>query len=662
MKEFTILLTILFTLYPLDTLESQTLQKWASIYNGTGNLADYSNAIATDDNSNVYVTGRSFGSGSNFDFTTVKYNAAGVQQWVKSYNGTGNGEDAGVSIALDAAGNIHVTGYSTNPAGLLDIVTIKYDPSGAELWTAVFNGSSGHIDKAHYIAVDNSGNVYVTGESVSIGTSYDFITLKYASSGALLWARNYNGTGNKADVGHNLHIDGSGNILVAGHSIGVTNLYDYAVVKYDPSGTELWNARYNGPAGGEDWARAVTCDPAGNVYVTGYSAGSGTNYDFATVKYNSGGVEQWVQRFDGTANGNDRANTITVDNAGNVYVAGGVLNISSNSDFALLKYNTAGALLWAQTYNGPGNSVDMVQSMTIDDSGFVYLTGESAGVGTGFEYATLKYSSGGNMKWAMRFNGIAGGNDLSTALAIDNNYNVYVTGYSFDAGTNYNYTTVKYYQCYMTVNAGNDKTIYIGYGNQSVELTANAAGGEQPYSYLWSNSATTQSIIVSPLVTTNYTVSVMDNQGCMNIDTVTVNVIDVRCGPQNRKVSVCHRGNTICVDAHSVSAHLNHGDVLGDCENSDLISSELISNELYSNYPNPFNPVTQLSFSLQHTGNVKLIIYDITGREVDVVVDGVLESGVHKFDWNGSQYSSGVYFYRLRTDKFQDIKKMVLVK
>jgi hypothetical protein len=113
---------------------------------------------------------------------------------------------------------------------------------------------------------------------------------------------------------------------------------DYATIKYDSAGQQQWVSRYDGPANAADFARAIALDNSSNVYVTGESAGQGTRNDFATVKYNSIGQEQWVVRYNGPANRDDQANAIAVDASGNVYVTGQSFDPNNGDDYVTIKY------------------------------------------------------------------------------------------------------------------------------------------------------------------------------------------------------------------------------------------------------------------------------------------------------------------------------------
>src|SRR4029077_7750140 len=111
---------------------------------------------------------------------TIKYNSDGQQQWVARYDGPVNYTDKATAIAVDASGNVYVTGASSSNAGAggLDYATIKYNSAGQQQWVARYNGPGNYIDQARAIAVDGSGNVYVTGESY--GPTYsEYATIKY---------------------------------------------------------------------------------------------------------------------------------------------------------------------------------------------------------------------------------------------------------------------------------------------------------------------------------------------------------------------------------------------------------------------------------------------------------------------------------------------------
>ncbi|NIO62834.1 MAG: hypothetical protein GTO35_09745, partial [Gammaproteobacteria bacterium] len=242
---------------------SLTVADWISRYNGPANGNDQAYTIAVDSLGNVYVTGYSEGSGTGRDYFTVKYNSAGEKLWDARYNGPANDSDYGLSIAVDSSGNVYVTGYSVGSGTFYDYATIKYDSSGEELWVSRFNGTGNTYDYAQSIAVDSSGNVYVTGYSPGSGTADDYVTIKYDSAGNELWVSRYNGPGNATDFGRGIAVDSSGNVYVTGESRGNGTGHDYATIKYDSAGNELWVSRYNGPGNNRDFARAITADSYG---------------------------------------------------------------------------------------------------------------------------------------------------------------------------------------------------------------------------------------------------------------------------------------------------------------------------------------------------------------------------------------------------------------
>jgi len=109
------------------------------------------------------------------------------------------------------------------------------------------------------------------------------------------WVARYDGPGNKYDDAKVLALDNSGNVYVTGTSDG-EKAGDYATIKYDTNGNQLWVARYDGPRGLSEWAQDIAVDASGNVYVIGFSERSRTQLDFATVKYDTNGNQMWVRR------------------------------------------------------------------------------------------------------------------------------------------------------------------------------------------------------------------------------------------------------------------------------------------------------------------------------------------------------------------------------
>jgi uncharacterized delta-60 repeat protein len=424
---------------------AQPAQEWATRYNGTANSYDYGRAVAADGSGNVFVTGYSTGSGTGYDCVTIKYSSAGAQQWLARFNGTGNSSDYGQAIAVDGSGNVYVTGYTYSGTSY-DYLTIKYNSTGDTEWTRTYNGPGNSTDYGQSIAVDGSGNVIVTGYSYTLGPNYNYATIKYSSTGVQQWVAIYNGTGNNADYAWCVKVDGSGNVYVTGYSYAPPHYYDYATVKYNPSGVQQWASTYNGPGNYYDYARSLGLDPSGNVYVTGYSTGLAGNYDCTTIKYNNSGAQQWVAIYDGPGGGNDFGYAIAVDPGGNCYVTGYCTGSTTDYDYATVKYTTAGTREWVSTYNGPGSSSDYAYAIAIDGAGGIYITGGSTGVSTGYDYATVKYDNSGIQQWVMRYTGPGNNTDYGRSIAVDGSGNVFVTGDSYGTGTYSDYATIRYSQ------------------------------------------------------------------------------------------------------------------------------------------------------------------------------------------------------------------------
>jgi uncharacterized delta-60 repeat protein len=378
------------------------IQQWIARYNGIGSGSDVPASIFVDAAGNVYVTGYSdalTGGYVDNDATTVKYSPTGAQLWVSSYHGPQQRADAGAAAKADANGNVYVTGYTTVRNGAYtkkDYLTIKYNSSGVQQWTATYNGPANQDDAAVGLGFDQTGNVYVTGTSFAgrdpIGEE-DYLTIKYNPAGVQQWTARYNGPISEPDRATAIAVDKTGNCFVTGYSRGVD--LDIATVKYNTNGTQQWVARYDGPAHSGDIAYAIALDNSGNVYVAGSDQAIIYNTDFCTIKYNSSGVQQWEARYASATKDNDEAYAIAVDAGSNVYVTGYINGVSPSWDIATIKYNSGGVQQWVEKYDGPGHGNDNGTAVGVDAGGNVYVGGTSLGKTSDLDFVTIKYNSSG---------------------------------------------------------------------------------------------------------------------------------------------------------------------------------------------------------------------------------------------------------------------------
>ncbi|MFG0283068.1 MAG: SBBP repeat-containing protein [Phycisphaerales bacterium JB039] len=324
----------------------------------------------------------------------VVITAAGAAQpdpaWVRHYDGPASRSDAATTIALGPGGTVSVVGVSDDAAGVSDIVTIRYDATGNELWTQRYDNALEWIDEPRGVGVDSAGNTYVVGVTWggsrhSGGSDWDYLTIKYGPDGSQLWTRQYNGHGNWSDIPESMTVDSAGNTYIAGFSLKEPDsLGRYAthfhVLKYDTDGNMAWEYLFDFPQHLGAGARDVRLDGAGNVLATGIAqAGdlSGAQDDIYTVKLAPDGSVLWEAQYDsGGANpGLDDSFHVRADAAGNVYVIGHVFTSEDNRNFdtLLLKYSPAGQLQWEAKMDFV--RADGAGELVFDDEGNIYMSG-----------------------------------------------------------------------------------------------------------------------------------------------------------------------------------------------------------------------------------------------------------------------------------------------
>ena len=425
---------------------------WVSRWTSAGAESDWAYALAVDNEGRVYVTGKTENAGTNGDWTTIKYKTDGDTAWVRNFASVGTYNERANSIVIGPSGKLYLTGY-TMSSGSGDYFTIKYKPDGDTAWTRRYNGIGSGYDFANWVTVDADENVYVTGYSRALSYQNDIATVKYDSSGTQQWVALFDGPGNYSDEGYKIIADDNGYIYVVGHvnPYGSGTRWDYITIKYNPdTGDTLWARTYNGTADSTDMARDITVDGAGNVYVTGSSRTSGALSDIITIKYDSLGTEQWTARYynpDTTLS--DGGYGIAVDADGNVFVVGQSRGVGTGVDIVTIKYDSLGNEQWVTRYNGPANDYDTPSTedggkcMAIDRYGNIYVTGVSRGATSLNDYITIMYDPDGVEQWVALYN-CCDSVDVAIDIDVDTLGGIYVCGRSIGLGTYYDMTTIKY--------------------------------------------------------------------------------------------------------------------------------------------------------------------------------------------------------------------------
>ncbi|HWQ90102.1 MAG TPA: SBBP repeat-containing protein [Clostridia bacterium] len=436
---------IITSLNPPALYGVTAIEAWAQRYNGPGNGDDHPSAVAVDPFGNILVTGTAQLDGYAA-MATIKYSKSGLPLWTNLSRSLANSHDSAVALAVDAAGNVFVTGSSTNSLSAGDFLTLAYSPEGLPLWTNRFDGPANGLDAPMAIAVDSNGEVIVTGHSAGIGTGQDFVTIKYSNSGIPLWTNRHENLQNREDRALALTIANSGRVFVTGTSTFATDSgikTELVTIAYSGTGEPVWTNQLT------TMPEAMAVDADGNVFIAGLTITGGFTLSALTIAYSELGTPLWTNLYNGGER--SRATAIAVDTTGNVYVTGYSFTWATLHNYASIKYSRAGVPLWTNVYSSPGRQSDWPVAIGVDQTGCVFVTGYSCQEGYGPEdFLTIAYSTTGTPLWTNRYNSPHNLADVpmnSRSLVLAGNGAPIVIGQSksiHGSSTNYDFALVQF--------------------------------------------------------------------------------------------------------------------------------------------------------------------------------------------------------------------------
>jgi hypothetical protein len=417
---YSLLISSCLAILPLIVLSQEVRQDWIKTdYTGR------SESLTTDPDGNVYlISGHFIRSLDDFDIMINKIKPSGEEEWTKTYNGLGNGSDSPTEILL-LNNYIYVTGRSEGEGTQQDIVLLKYSLSGDLIWVRRFNGRIGLNDVPVKMNADlRSNEIVITGFSHIDRFNSEIVTLKYNESGDRLWVRTLNRF-EYIDSPSDMMIDSFGNILITGATERESNPIrpansDFATLKYDPSGTLLWDRYYNfglstSAIATNDHASDIDMDEIGNIYVVGERQ----DY-FTMIKYFPDGAIEWNFDIEWRSN---MLPKLAVFDSNNIYISNDNQDAQS-VDF--YKYNSARDQLWRISYRDPRGSRILLNSIRIDGTGNI-----TTGINGQFFFKLLHIDPTGIINWVADSRILTSGSVQElTSIDISQRDVIYISGFN----------------------------------------------------------------------------------------------------------------------------------------------------------------------------------------------------------------------------------------
>jgi uncharacterized delta-60 repeat protein len=315
---------------------------WTRTWNGAANGSDKAVGLGIDAQDNLYIAGKTTNTSQNGDILLLKYNVLGVLQWAKTYTLNATSDEKSVKMAVSGTGDVWIAGTSGSLTDSLDnIIALQYNAVGTQVWVQNI-GNAATDEEPTDIAIDNANNAYICGFQTNT-TNKDYIAMKFDLAGGQQWQKTFNGAGNQEDVAEAIAVDNVGNVIVTGESdvnpSATETNFNVLTIKYDAAGTQKWNKSFSGPNQSDDFAADLQTNSYGEAFIGG-KTNNGTvlnvNYDFLLVRYDSTGTQVWTDNV-AVSDSADAVTTILLSGM-NLYVGGNSWATLEQKDIYIMKY------------------------------------------------------------------------------------------------------------------------------------------------------------------------------------------------------------------------------------------------------------------------------------------------------------------------------------
>ena len=485
-------------------------------------------------------------------------------------------------------------------------------------------------DNARSIIRTTDGGYAVAGSTVSFGAGgNDFYIVKLDTYGTLQWSRTVGGTLN--DMGYSIVQTTDGGYAVAGSTISFgAGLRDMYIVKLNGSGALQWSRVVGGT--GEDFAYSIVQTTDGGCAVAGHTLSFGAgNYDIYILKLDASGTLQWSRAIGGSSL--DQAYSMVRTADGGYALTGYTFSYGVGlADFYVIKLDAIGTLQWMRTAGG--TSYDFAYSIIQATDGGYAAAGYTQ-VGQLFDMYIVKLSASGTFNWSRTIGGTS--DEVANSIIQTTEGGYAAAGYTNSFG------------------AGGEDVYIVRLSSGGALQWSRTVGGATGGDYAFSIIQTTD----GGFGVAGHTYSF--GAGLNDMYIVKLDAVGNTCGnftpPTSTVTTPTPTLNsptpTITIPTPTTTSPTSTTSTGGTVTPLCFIGIQPISNEmpashqLYQNYPNPFNPRTEIKFALPKESLVKLLIYDARGREIETLVNEQLKPGTYEVSWDGANFASGVYYYRL---------------